>query len=87
MENNNSLILEKNTILKIKDKEVFLTETAICHTENIRGYFILNMLIPVFFGDLGILPVKYVECKDIYEEYDLKNNNIIVGEAADICSF
>lgn len=87
MENSNSFIIEKNTILKLKSKKVIISERAVCHAGNNKGYFILDLQTPVFFKDLSTLPVRYVECNDIYEEYDLKNNNIVIGKVEDICFF
>lgn len=77
-------IIPSKTLFYINDKKAITYEPmAIMQPEN--GYFILDMWNQCDEPDLEIFPVKYVECRDECELYQLQQDNVFIGEGKDFC--
>ena len=64
------------TVIAMDDIEIY---------GNDNGCFILNMWTQCDEEDVGVLPVSYVRCTSLQEEYLLKKDNVMIGGVGDIC--
>ena len=78
--------------MKIQKKQKFKVgnQTVIAMDDieiygNDNGYFILNMWEQCDEEDMHVLPVSYVRCTSLQEEYLLKKDNIIIGKIGELC--
>ena len=76
----------------IRKNEVFaLGSTRVIATEDIyikdkeQGYFILNFWDSCSYEDIEVLPVTYIPYTNDKQLYELRKNNIILGETKEIC--
>ena len=75
----------------MKNQIFFLGEQKVIATEDIRigasdkGYFILNFWEQCSYEDIDTIPVVFVYCRDNKKVHELKRDNIIIGNADDIC--
>lgn len=76
--------IQKNQKFKVGLQRVIaLNDIYVAPEEN--GYFILNMWTQCSEEDIDILPVEYVRCSSMQEEYLLKKDNVIIGKVGELC--
>lgn len=76
--------IKKNTKFILNNQKVVATRDIQINSQD-KGCFILNMWEQCDEADINILPVDYVSNLTEQDLYMLKKDNVIVGEAKDIC--
>lgn len=76
--------IKKQIIFKLKDQYVIsLSDISIVKGQ--KGYFILNFWDQCSFEDINVLPIAFVPCENAKRLYELKKDNVILGDEKDIC--
>ncbi|MBE5926501.1 MAG: hypothetical protein E7270_06020 [Lachnospiraceae bacterium] len=76
--------IKKNQIFLLQDIKTISSED-IYIADNEKGCFILNFWEQCSYSDINVLPVVFVRCEGEREVYNIKKNNIILGDEKDIC--